>query len=220
MNQPPDTPIRIALADDQELFIESLSALLGNTDGAVEVLWNARSGEEAIEKTAQAPPDVILMDYSFKGSKLDGAETTRLLLERWPRLKVLMLSVSDDLSVIRESLQKGALGYVSKETSKGELLRAIRTVAEGGYFLDQNALREIIAYVAKKHPKSILTSREIDVAIPYADDLSIQDIAKMLFISEHTAESHIKNIRSKIGASRRAEVREYLVKNGLYPIKG
>lgn len=219
MAHQPDIPIRVALVDDQELFIESLSALLGNTEGAVDVCWNARSGEEAIEKTAQMLPDVMLMDYSFKNSKLDGADATRLLTERWPTLKVLMLSVSDDLSVIRESLQKGALGYVSKETSKSELLRAIRTVADGGYFLDQTALREIIGYAVKKHPKSILTSREIDVAIPYADDLPIHDIAKMLFISEYTAESHIKNIRSKLGALRRSEVRDFLLKNGLYPTK-
>lgn len=214
MTHPPTTPIRIALADDQELFIESLSALLGNTDGAVEVLWSARSGEETLEKAAHDLPDVVLMDYSFKGSKLDGAEVTRLLLERWPALKVLMLSVSDDLSVIRESLQKGALGYVSKETSKSELLRAIRTVADGGYFLDQTALREIIGAIVKKYPKSVLTRRELEVAELYADDLPVRDIAKTLYISEDTVESHIKNLRSKTGASRRAEVREYLKKIG------
>lgn len=214
MTHSPPAPIRIALADDQELFIESLTALLVNTDGAVEVIWSARSGEDAIEKTAQNLPDVLLMDYSFKGSKLDGAEVTRLLLERWPSLKVLMLSVSDDLSVIRESLQKGALGYVSKETSKGELLRAIRTVADGGYFLDQTALHEIIGALVKKYPKSVLTRRELEVAELYANDLSVRDIAKTLFISEDTVESHIKNLRSKTGASRRAEVREYLRKIG------
>ncbi|HMX39994.1 MAG TPA: response regulator transcription factor [Saprospiraceae bacterium] len=206
------TPIRIALADDQELFIESLSVLLGNTDGAVEVLWTARSGQEALSKTAQAQPDVLLMDYSFRGQSLDGAEVTRMLLEHWPSLKVLMLSVSDDLGVIRESLQKGALGYISKETSKGELLQAIRSVSEGKYFLDQTALRELIGAFVKKHPKTLLTRRELEVAELYADDLPVRDIARTLYISEDTVESHIKNLRSKTGATRRAEVREYLKK--------
>ncbi len=206
--------VRVALADDQELFIESLGALLGNTNGAVEVLWNARSGEEALEKAQAQMPDVLLMDYFFKGRNLDGGETTRLLLERQPDLKVLMLSVSCDLSVIRESLQKGALGYVSKEISKAELLRAIRTVAAGDYFVDQTALREIIGAMVKKHPKTILTRRELEVAKPYAKGLSIRDIASALFISEDTAESHIKNLRSKTGASSRYEVAEYLRKIG------
>lgn len=205
-------PIRIALADDQELFIESLSVLLSNTEGAVEVLWSARSGEETLSKVAEAMPDVLLMDYSFKGQALDGAETTRLLLEHWPHLRVLMLSVSDDLSVIRESLQKGALGYVSKETSKSELLQAIRTVAEGKYFLDQTALRELIGTFTRKHPKTPLTRRELEVAELYANDLPVRDIARNLYISEDTVESHIKNLRSKTGATRRAEVREYLKK--------
>ena len=207
-------PVRIALADDQELFIESLGALLGNTHGAVEVLWNARSGEEAIEKAQTQTPDVVLMDYFFKGRSLDGGETTRLLLEQHPGLKVLMLSVSCDLSVIRDSLQKGALGYVSKEISKAELLRAIQTVAAGDYFLDQTALREIIGAMVKKQPKTVLTRRELEVAKPYAKGLSVRDIAASLFISEDTAESHIKNLRSKTGAASRYEVAEYLRKIG------
>lgn len=206
------SPIRIALADDQELFIQSLSALLSNTDGAVEVLWSARSGEEVLSKMGEAQPDVLLMDYSFRSQPPDGAEVTRMLMERWPSLKVLMLSVSKDLSIIRESLQKGAMGYISKETSKDELLHAIHSVAEDKYFLDQTALGEIIGSLVKKHPKILLTRRELEVAELYADDLPVRDIARTLYISEDTVESHIKNLRSKTGATRRVEVREYLKK--------
>ena len=104
------TPIRIALADDQELFIESLTALFSRTEGAVEVIWSARSGEEALLKTREQQPQVILLDYFFKGKNLDGGETCRLLQEEFPDLGVLLLSVSCDLAVIRDALQKRRAG--------------------------------------------------------------------------------------------------------------
>lgn len=205
-------PIRIALVDDQELFIESLGALLSNAGDEVDVIWTARSGEEALEKTREQPPEVVLLDYSFKGPLLDGGDIAQLLTTGFDGVGVLMLSVSCELPIIRETLQKGALGYASKEISKRELLNAIRAVARKEYYLDQNALREVIGSLLKKVPKSIFTRREQEVADLYAKGRAIRDIAATLFISEDTVESHIKNIRSKSGATSRYEVGEYLKK--------
>jgi len=209
------TPLRIALVDDQELFIDSLGALFSNTNGEIEVLWSARSGEEALEQVRLQQPDVILMDYFFKGRTLDGGETTRMILERFPDIGILMLSVSCDMSVIRESLGKGALGYASKEISKSELLRAIHSVARREYYLDQATLREVIGSLLKKMPKTVLTRRELEVAQQYVIGRQIREIAAALFISEDTVESHIKNIRAKTGASSRYEVAEYLKRMGV-----
>lgn len=209
-------PLRIALADDQELFLESLSALLSHTEGEVEVIWSARNGEEALEKARADKPDVLLLDYSFRSSSQDGGEICRLLLEEFSGLGILMLSVSRDIAVIRETLQKGARGYASKEISKAELLRGIRAVAAGDYFLDQAALSEVIRYILPpKTMRASLTPRELEVAIPYTRGKTIREIAGSLFISEDTVESHIKNLRSKTGASSRFEVAEWLKKNGL-----
>ena len=116
------------------------------------MIWSARSGEKSLLKIREQQPEVLLLDYFFKGKTLDGGETCRLLLEEFPKLGILLLSVSCDLSVIRDALQKGALGYASKEISKVELLRAIHAVAQGDYFLDQTALREVIGSLVKKHP--------------------------------------------------------------------
>lgn len=210
------TPLRIALVDDQELFLESLSALLSNTNGEVEVIWSALSGEEALEKVGAERPDVLLLDYSFKGVSQDGGEICRLLTDQFPELGVLMLSVSREIAVIRETLQKGARGYASKEISKAELLRGIRAVASGNYFLDQTALSEVIRYILpSKTLKASLTPRELEVAVPYTRGKTIREIAASLFISEDTVESHIKNLRSKTGAGSRFEVAEWLKKNGL-----
>ncbi|HRI59020.1 MAG TPA: response regulator transcription factor [Saprospiraceae bacterium] len=212
-------PLRIALADDQELFIESLSALFANTNGEIEVVWNARSGEEAIEKVQAHKPDVLLLDYFFRGKNLDGGETCRLLRQEFPELGILMLSVSCEIAVIRESLSKGANGYASKEIGKNELLRGLRAVAEGEYFLDQSAMQEVIraVIVPKFQDKpGTLTRREMEVALLYVKGKTIKEIASTLFISEDTVESHIKNIRSKTDCSSRFEVGEWLKKNGLW----
>ncbi|MDO8365470.1 MAG: response regulator transcription factor [Saprospiraceae bacterium] len=128
------------------------------------------------------------------------------------------------MTVIRDALQKGARGYASKDISKDELLRGIRTVAQGAYFLDQTSMAETIQFITSaqqqiqqpKHPKSLLTPRELDVAHPYAKGKSVREIAESLFISEDTVESHIKNIRSKTGATSRCEAGEWLKKNELW----
>jgi DNA-binding NarL/FixJ family response regulator len=212
-------PLRVALADDQELFIESLSALFANTDGEIEVIWNARSGDETLEKARAEQPDVLLLDYYFKEKNLDGAATCQMLLQEFPHLNVLMLSVSHELATIREALSKGAKGYASKDIGKAELLRGIRAVANGEFFLDQTTLGEVIRSViipGRKISQGILTQREVEVARLYAKGKSIKEIAGALFISEDTVESHVKNIRSKTGCASRYEVGEWLKKNGLY----
>lgn len=212
-------PLRIALADDQELFLESLSALFANTGGEIEVLWNARSGEEAIEKVRTQPPDALLLDYFFKGKNLDGSETCRLLIQECPNLGVLMLSVHCEMATIREAFGKGARGYASKDIGKSELLRGIRAVAEGEYFLDQTAFAEVIQSITvptNKAPRGMLTPRELEVSGFYVKGKTVREIASTLFISEDTVESHIKNIRSKTGCSSRFDVGEWLKKNGLW----
>ncbi len=212
-------PLSIAIADDQELLLESLSALFANTGGEVEVVWVAYSGEETLEKTRAQRPDVLLLDYSFKEQDLNGGETCRLLLQEHPDLSVLMLSVDYGIAFIREALAKGAKGYASKEISKAELLQGIRTVAEGKYFLDQKSLREVIhasIIPGPKAPRGLLTPRELEVACPYAMGKSTKEMASTLFISEDTVESHVKNIRSKTGCDSRFCVEEWLKKNGLW----
>lgn len=213
------TPLRIALADDQELFIESLSALFANTGGEIDVIWSARSGEETLEQVRAQKPDVLLLDYFFKGKNLDGGETCRLLMQEFPDLGVLMLSVHCETSVIREAFGKGARGYASKDIGKSELLRGIRAVSGGEYFLDQTALGEVIQSLIIPSPRSqrgMPTPRELEVAKLYVKGKTVREIAAALFISEDTVESHVKNIRSKTGCTSRFEAGEWLKKNGLW----
>lgn len=212
-------PIRIALADDMELFLESLTELIRNSGNEVEVIWSARSGEEAREKMRAQMPDVLLLDYTFHGKQV-GGDICGALLGEFPDLKVLMLSVSKEVSVIRETLKKGARGYMSKEVNKAELLTGIRSVASGAYFLDQTALVEIIRFVQGGSSRSVLpggpTPRELEVACYYAKGRTVKQIAASLFISEDTVESHIKNLRSKTDSASRFEVGEWMKRNGFW----
>lgn len=210
------SPVRIALVDDHEIFLESMVALIGNADDDLKVIWSALSGEEALEKAREQLPDVLVLDYTFKGKAIGGEICERLCRE-FPGLKVLMLSVSEEIAVIRETMQKGARGYTSKEIGKVELLRGIRAVAAGEYFLDQTALGKVVAWLTggKGKPGCLLTDRELEVAKLYSKGPKIREIAQSLFISEDTVESHIKNIRSKTGAASRYEVAEFIQRHCL-----
>jgi DNA-binding NarL/FixJ family response regulator len=209
-------PLRIALVDDHEIFLESMVALIGNAGGDFEVVWCALSGEEALKKAREQTPDVVVLDYTFRG-KAVGGDICEALKNDFPELNVLMLSVSEEVAVIRETLQKGARGYASKEIGKAELLRGIRAVAAGEYFLDQTALGKVVSWLTggKSKQGCPLTEREMDVAKIYCKGLKIKEIAQALFISEDTVESHIKNIRSKTGAASRFEVDEFIRKHCL-----
>jgi len=208
--------IRIAIADDQELFLESMVALFRHFEAELQVLWVAQNSETILENIRQQCPDVLILDYFFRDKHLDGGMITEMLLQGYPDLKVLILSVSTELAVIRDALQHGALGYATKSCSKTELLQAIERVASGAYFLDQAALREVLGSFLKKAPKSVLTKRELEVALLYGKGRQIKEISSTLFISEDTVESHVKNIRSKTDANSRYEVEAYLRKLGLW----
>ncbi|MCW5922435.1 MAG: response regulator transcription factor [Saprospiraceae bacterium] len=213
------TPLRIALADDHELLLESLSAMFANTDDEVEVIWSARNGDEVLEKTRVQCPDVLLLDYQFKEKNLDGGTISHLLMQEFPDLGILILSVSHEITTIRDCLAKGAKGYATKEIGKNELLRGLRAVADGEYFLDQTSLKVVIhgsVIPGPKPPRGLLTPRELEVARPYAKGKATKEMASMLFISDDTVESHIKSIRSKTGCENRYCVEEWLKKHGLW----
>jgi len=212
--------IRIALCDDQELFIESLTALFSNQETGVQVIWTARNGEETLEKVSADCPDVLLLDYFFKGKTLDGGETCRLLLEKHPELGVLMLSVSCEIAVLRQALQNGARGYASKEIGKAELLQGIQAVANGALFLDQTSLREVTGFLCSslQHPvakhgvgKAPITPREMEVAPLYVKGKSVKEIADMLFISEDTVKTHRKHLMTKLNVRSSAGLVKYAI---------
>lgn len=212
------TKISVLIVDDQQIIIDGISSLLNSTQN-IQIIGGSNSGKQAINDVKSLDPDIVLLDFNM--SELDGIETLEKLKLQFPQLKVIMLTGYDEIELIRESLKKGAKGYVLKNIGKTQLVTAIETVHNGGTFLDVNVQEKVIdSFVnATTNPfnKSDnqtlprrnlfeLTKREIEVLkLIIAGKKSI-DIGNELFISINTVDTHRKNIMSKCNTRNVAEL--------------
>lgn len=208
----PDTtaPIRVAIVDDQQLFLDGISALLGAC-AELEVITTALGGDEALEKFAQDCPEIILLDLSMPGK--DGMEVLEDLKAQFPDIKAVILTVHDDLPSIQECMNRGARGYVLKINGKDELLHAILEVAGGRKYLDPKVMDLILEgprpgrFSQNKNDKpfaaagqGFLSAREVEVLTLISEGKTSEVIATHLFLSVNTIDTHRKNIISKLGA--------------------
>lgn len=213
--------IRLFIVEDHTLNYEGILALLQGCDD-IEVAGHARSGEQALEQMKDHAPEVVLMDLKLPG--IDGLETTTRLLEMHPDTQVLMLSVDDDLHIVREAIRRGARGYLTKNVDRGELVDAIRKVAAGKRHLAEELLERVLdqpesasfgspsASPTINHP---FTRRELEVLSLMAAGKANKQIAETLFVSLHTVETHIKNMYSKCEATNKVELILYGQKTGV-----
>lgn len=203
--------IRILLVDDQRLMREGLRVLLELEEG-LEVVGEAGDGKEALELYAALRPDVVLMDVRMPG--MDGVEATRRLRERWPEARILILTTFDDDAYVFEGLRAGALGYLLKDVSGGDLAEAIRMVAAGGAPLAPSVARKVVAEFSRLAPPSRppdeglpepLSEREKEVLRLLAQGLSNREIAERLVLAEGTVKNHVTTILQKLGVRDRTQ---------------
>lgn len=211
----PNNTINLFIVEDHTLNYEGILALLQGCDD-IKVAGHARSGEEALELLAENAPDVVLMDIKLPG--IDGLEATSKLLAIHPKTQVLVLSVDDDLHMVRDAIRRGARGYLTKNVDREELVDAIRKVALGKRHLADELIEQFLdqpetaafgtspASPSKTHP---FTRRELDVLALMAEGKTNKQIAETLFVSLHTVETHIKNMYSKCDASNKVELIRY-----------
>jgi DNA-binding NarL/FixJ family response regulator len=215
-------PIRVLIADDQRVVREGLAMVLGLLDG-VEVVGAASDGNEAVALAGDLRPDVVLMDLRMP--RCDGIEATRLLRERHPGTKVVVLTTYvDDQSVI-EALRAGARGYLTKDAGGEEIRQALLRVLDDDAVIDpavQHHLVDAIATAAlvPSRPSASrlpdgLTPREAEVLSLVATGLSNAEIAAHLVVSEGTVKSHINHLFAKIDARDRAQAVTYAYQHGL-----
>jgi DNA-binding NarL/FixJ family response regulator len=211
-------PVKIAIVDDQRLFLDGISALLGS-GGEVTVSALAQSGDEAIGLFKSECPDIALLDLSMPGR--DGLDVLRQLREEFPALKVIMLTVHDDFTSIQECMNAGAQGYVLKINGKDELLRAITEVWEGRRYLDPKVI-DILLTPSRQGPSAsrnsqpgLLTQRERELLDRLAKGHTSEAIAAELFISVNTVDTHRKNIISKLGAKNITDAVRIALSKGL-----
>lgn len=201
--------IRVLLVDDQSLIRRALQMLLADQSG-IEVIGDAESGKQALELVAKTQPDVVLMDMIMP--EMDGVEATKLICDRHPDIKVLVLSIDDDQEYIIQAMRHGAAGYILKNTPPEELAFAIQAVHRGYTHLGPGLGEKIIAMIPnpqqENHISDLeqLTPRELEIAQLIAQGASNKEIADRLFISQKTVKNHITSILSRLNLRDRTQV--------------
>ena len=197
MTKETDT-IKVLLVDDHAVMRMGLAALLG-TQKQIEIVGDTGDGASAIRKAQKLQPDVVIMDLMMP--VMDGVETTRQLLEKQPDAKVLILTTFGTADGIAHALAAGAKGAITKTVDLKELLAAIRAVASGKRYVEEDIER----LIATDPPVTDLSPRQQDILAGLARGLSNEDIARMLDISVQRVKDHTNIIFHKIGAANRAE---------------
>jgi two-component system response regulator NreC len=207
--------IRVLIADDHAVVRAGLRLLLDAAD-EIEVVGEAGSGEEAVRLSRSLKPDVVLMDVVMPG--MNGIEATAPALEAAPGAKVLVLSMQDDPRYVREAFEAGATGYVLKEAADSEVVQAVREVAAGNRYVHPTLGARLItaeAEARRKADSDPLSDREREVLRLLALGHTNQEIAKMLYISVRTAETHRSHIMTKLRLTTRAELVRHAIAEGL-----
>lgn len=209
--------IRILIVDDHAVLRAGIRALL-EMHPDLEVVGETGDGQQAIARTRELQPDVVLMDVGMPG--LDGLAATRQIKTECPHIRVLFLTQHENKEYVLPALKMGASGYVLKRAEGDELLTAIRAVHAGGTFLDP-AIANVVVSDARRDgntpvdPLTTLTDREREVFVLLAKGQTYQQIADALFISPKTVDFHRANILRKLNLNTRADLIKYAVQRGL-----
>ena len=207
--------IRVVVVDDHAVVRSGLRLVL-EAEPDIEVVAEAGSVRDAVLEARAHKPDVIVMDVVMPGAS--GIEGTPLVLHEAPAAKVLVLSMQDDPHYVREAFAAGASGYVLKEAADTDVVEAVRQVAEGNRYLHPALGARLMESEARQRQEEAadpLSDREREVLRLLALGHTNQEIAKMLYISVRTAESHRAHIMQKLRLGTRAELVRYALAHGL-----
>jgi DNA-binding NarL/FixJ family response regulator len=211
--------VRVLLADDERLVRAGFRQIL-RSEG-IDVVGEAADGVATVQAARKLRPDVVLMDIRMPN--LDGLEATRQLLAGpEPRPRVLVLTTFDLDEYVYEALRAGASGFLLKDAPEDQLIAAIHVVADGGSLFAPSVTRRLIAEFTRRRPQGAppsalakLTPRELEVLRLIARGLSNQEIAAELFLSEHTARTHVAHILSKLSLRDRVQAVVLAYQTGL-----
>jgi len=210
--------IRIILADDHTILREGLKVLL-EKQGNIKVVAEASNGQEAVSKTVEFQPDVVILDISMP--LMEGLEATRQIRREAPNVRILVLTMHDDSEFFLQLLRAGASGYVTKKSVASDLINAVEAVYRGESFfctsMSKTLLSDYLRLVknTEETEQEELTPREREIVKLIAEGYTNQEIAELLHRSVKTIESHRANILSKLGVHDSIELVKYAVRKKL-----
>ncbi|MFK0158281.1 response regulator [Streptomyces sp. NPDC090499] len=215
-------PIRVVIADDQQMVRQGFTVLL-NAQPGIEVVGQAVDGLDAVAKVAELGPDVVLMDIRMP--ELGGIEATRRIVGAHPHIKVLVLTTFDLDEYVYEALRSGASGFLLKDASADKLAEAVRVVAAGDALLAPGITRRLITQFSQLDGGGVraplkariadLTERETEVLALIAQGLSNAEIAQRLVVAEQTVKTHVGRILVKLGLRDRTQAAVFAYESGL-----
>lgn len=208
--------IKVMIADDHILMREGIRQLL-EFDGTIEVIAEANNGEECLEKLKTIKPEVLLLDINMP--KKNGIEVLESIRKQNLKVKVLILTVHNEIEYLLKAVDIGVDGYILKDSESAELKRAIVTVSEGESYIQSSLIpalnSRLIARDIDKEKIDSLTKRELEVLIQVANGMFNKEIANALNISERTVKNHLSNIFKKIDVSDRTQAAVFAIKNDI-----
>ncbi|WP_096437091.1 response regulator [Alteribacter populi] len=221
--------INIIIIDDHQLFREGVKRILA-MEKSFEIVAEGSDGDAAVELVREHEPDVVLMDINMPN--VNGVEATKNLVDTFPEVKVLILSIHDDETYVTHVLKTGADGYLLKEMDTDALIEAVKVVAEGGAYIHPKVTHNLIneyrrlanddkeeaeigfREVEYRRPLHLLTRRECEVLQLMTDGRSNRAIGEALYISEKTVKNHVSNILQKMNMNDRTQAVVDAIKNG------
>lgn len=216
-------PIRVLLVDDHPLFRKGLASLLSREKG-FEVVGEAQDGAEALNKTKDLKPDLVLMDIYMPGG--DGLEATRRVKEALPSIKVVILTVSEEDKNLFEAIKCGAHGYLLKKIEPRDLFEMLRGVFRGEAPISRTTATKVLSEFAEqarrspeKVPAETLSPKEREALQLLTEGLTNKEIGNQLGIAENTVKNHLKNILGKLHLANRVQAATFAIEKGLFPKK-
>jgi DNA-binding NarL/FixJ family response regulator len=219
------TPVRIVVADDHPVVRFGVKNMLESEPG-FEIVGEAEDGDVAITETLELEPDVLLLDVQMP--RLPGLEAMRAIMDRSPRVKIILLTSTISTQQIIEALQIGARGIILKDSVAGDLTKAMRAVLSGDYWIGGErvmnlvtALNDLMKRAAAAPEKKTygLTPRELEVVTCIVEGCSNKDVARQFTISEETVKRHLSNIFDKTGVSTRLELALFAIAHKLVSLE-
>lgn len=208
--------IRVMIADDHSLIREGLRQLL-EFDGSIQVVGEAANGVECLDKLEKYDPEVLLLDINMP--EKNGIDVLKKMKEDKSPVKVLILTVHNELEYLINAVDIGVEGYIMKDSDSSELKKAIRAVRDGENYIQSSLLpalnNRLLNRDVDKDKVASLTNRELEVLVQVANGMFNKEIALNLNISERTVKNHISNIFKKIDVSDRTQAAVFAIKNNI-----